>query len=462
MSKVSNATSGVASAASSAKSVAANGIKNMKNGMKTLMTDAMSGNCYLIIVYLVSIIFLIIFSYSFYLRREFSKAARTRKKMRDIYDIDTGKFLQLKPLEDADYNTEGDYGDGTYYALIDYYIKSSYNSCCTGPAVNGWVDPEALKTVIRKGVRFLDFEIYLKKNKAVVAVQKTPYPETSEMAGCTNCKFKDSLNELDIVGVLDTVKLEAIQSAGCRNNTDPLILNFRILSENDAVYDILAHAIKKTFRPYLMPANYGYCGKVVKSAKNDRSGLTGNGKDIFSNNVLYSDLKNLKQKVLIFARGPHNDPTSYRRNRKFYELMNGGAEDGVVLYKTDYTVKNSTKSRTIDEHRNRYCITIPDITTNNNSQAPLHMNYGCQAITMNFGAGFNDTSMEYYKKKFSDSQKAFILKPRNLRRRRVFAGKPTPPDPRLDPIQKRCIMDVPGYEGTIDMGNIPMGASSCN
>ena len=32
---------------------------------------------------------------------------------------------------------------------------------------------------------------------------------------------------------MELVKREAIESGNCRNNTDPLILSFRIMSEND-------------------------------------------------------------------------------------------------------------------------------------------------------------------------------------------------------------------------------------
>ena len=72
-----------------------------------------------------------------------------------------------------------------------------------------------------RGVRFLDFEIYLKKNKAVVALQKQPYPSGVKPNKCTTCNFKDSLNELNIVNVLEFVKREAIESGSCRKFVFP-------------------------------------------------------------------------------------------------------------------------------------------------------------------------------------------------------------------------------------------------
>jgi hypothetical protein len=455
MNKVSNGTDNV-------KNVASNAVKNTMDTMKNAMDSAMAGNCYLIVVYLVCIIFLIIFSYSVYLRKEFSKAGSNIKEMDTVEKEDSGKYMETKSMDDSDYNQEGDYGKGTKFALIDYYIKGSYNSCGTGPAINGWVDPLALKSVIKRGVRFLDFEIYLKKNKAVVALQSMPYPAVSSknLKKCHTCKFKDTLNELNIVTVLELVKREAIESGNCRNNTDPLILSFRVMSDNDTVYSILAHTIKKIFSRYLLPAKYGYCG-IVKTGSNKK--YTGNGKNIFENNVFYADLINLKQRVIIFAKGPPNNPQSYKKNRKFFELMNAGDNDGKLNYKSDYMVKNDyVETSTIEEHKDNYCVSYPDITTKKNSLAKMHFKRGCQAILMNFGAGYNDTQMKYYKKKFSDEQRAFILKPRNKRRKRIFVGKAAPQDPRLDPMQHECNMPVHGIDGkTFEMGNIPMAPDIC-
>jgi len=399
--------------------------------MKNMVSDVMSGNCYLIVVYLVCIIFLIIFSYSLYLRKEFTKAEVNVKKMKDEL---TTKNFQLTAFNE--YDLMGDYGKGTKFALIDYYIKGSYNSCCTGPIINGSVDLRALKTVISQGVRFLDFEIYLRKNKIIVA------------AGRDNIYIKDTLNELNISSVLETVKREAIEG-NVINNSDPLILSFRIMSENDAVYEGLANSIKKIFNDYLLSANYGYCGIKTKYNK----------KNIFENNVLFADIGKLKRKVIIFAKGPSNDPTSYKKNKKFYELMNGGDEDGRINYKPDYKVNNDSERKNIEEHKNHYCISYPDVTTTKNSSASIHWVYGCQAILMNFGAGFNNYQMDYYNKKFA--LKALVLKTKKLRRTRLFAGKATPQDPRLNPVQTRCNMLIPGTNHVQDLGLIPGGAMDC-
>jgi hypothetical protein len=421
-------------------------VSKTMNAMKNVMDSAMAGNCYLIVVYLVCIIFLIIFSYSVYLRKEFSKSKSNLEKMKKTLEAD-GEYAKIIALTDADYEKEGDYGAGTKFALIDYHIMGSYNSCGTGPAVNGWVSEEALEYVIERGVRFLDFEIYLKKGKAVVALQARPYPgvASKNLNKCNTCKFKDTLNELNIATVLETVKRNAIDSGN--NNTDPLILSFRVMSDNDTVYSILAKTINKIFKGLFLPAKYGYCGIVKTTAAGDTKGYSGNGKKLVDNNVFFADLSVLKGKVIIFAKGPPNNPKSYKNNIKFFELMNAGDEDGKLNYKSDYRIKNDTETFNVREHKYNYCVTMPDITTKKNSMANLHFLYGCQAILMNFGAGFNDTQMKYYKKKFSEKKRAFILKAKKLRRTRVFAGAPTPQDSKYDPIRRDLDCPIFGTAG---------------
>ena len=49
------------------------------------------------------------------------------------------------------------------HLLRDYYVASSYNSCCGGNVEKDFVDMIPLRTVIKQGARLLDFEIYNSK-----------------------------------------------------------------------------------------------------------------------------------------------------------------------------------------------------------------------------------------------------------------------------------------------------------
>ena len=67
----------------------ADGISKGADAMKNFTNELMSdGNCYLVVVYLVCIIFLVIFTYSLYLKKELSKADANLKKMKEISILD--------------------------------------------------------------------------------------------------------------------------------------------------------------------------------------------------------------------------------------------------------------------------------------------------------------------------------------------------------------------------------------
>ena len=199
-------------------------VQNMKNRANALASKIMGSNCYIIIVYLLSIVFLVIFTYSIYFRRETTKKQRTIQEMEANKETveEDNSINSIIGLEEVDYAKQLDIsGTKLDYSLIDYCVFGSFNSCCQGEVINGYVSLEALKTVISYGVRLLDFELYLKDNKVVVA------------AGRKNVYIKDTYNHLEIGTVLNEVKRLALRGgAGNYNSEDPLILNFRIVSNN--------------------------------------------------------------------------------------------------------------------------------------------------------------------------------------------------------------------------------------
>ena len=53
--------------------------------------------------------------------------------------------------------------------LNDYYIKTAYNACNGGSYKNDFVDICVLKSLLKQGVRGLDFEVYSIDDQPVVA-----------------------------------------------------------------------------------------------------------------------------------------------------------------------------------------------------------------------------------------------------------------------------------------------------
>ena len=102
------------------------------------------------------------------------------KSSNDI-DADGNKFIEdFYTINDSIKNDyfEGNVKLGTKtvnydYKLKDFYVKTAYNACATGKFKNDYVDLCALTNCAKKGVRGLDFQIYSKNDKPIVAVSKT-------------------------------------------------------------------------------------------------------------------------------------------------------------------------------------------------------------------------------------------------------------------------------------------------
>lgn len=391
---------------------------NLKQMADEYAKKIMGSNCYIVLVYLISIIFLIVFTYSFYLRAELNKfntGIRKMKSAKEEHDLNVD-MPSITALTNSDYTAKTP-EDGLPYGLIDYYVMGSFNSCCTGDVINGYVSLEALKQVIGYGVRLLDFEIYFKDGKVVVA------------AGRNNIYMKDTYNELEINSVLEAVRRYALRgTAGNFNMSDPLILNFRIITENKNVYHVLEKAIMKNFSDYLADRKFGKEGRRQNT-------------DIFTTNF-----KNIRGKVIILV----DDPTeNYRDVPDFYELVNGTTKRYVRKY-TDYQMKNEKSNETyISETKNNFVISTPDVMEQRNSSYQVHHNLGAQGVLMNFGGGYNDENLKGYIRKFSMSQKAFLLKPKHLQRSRGAIDVPVQQDPELSFAMQQAETTIQGTDMNI-------------
>jgi hypothetical protein len=374
-------------------------MKNIANMAQNYSNKIMGSNCYLIIVYLLSIVFIIIFTYSLYLRKELTKQTKSltaMKKLNSEYES------QIAPLTLNDYKVENRNGLST--TLIDYYVYGSYNSCCTGEVINGYVSIEALKTVINLGVRLLDFEIYFKDEKVVVA------------AGRNNIYMKDTYNELEIGTVFSEIKTSAL--SGIQNSSDPLILNFRIVSKNPNVFHILEKKIMKHFSDYLVGKNL-----EVKYAAQGTKGT-----------VFNTPFKNLKNKVIIFVNDPYKNAAD---NPGFMELVNACSDskicDGKILLYNDYQIQNEGSPDTYtSDSKNNFILTTPNVM-GSNSKWLMHHSFGIQGVLMNFGGGHHGDALKGYMLKFLEQQKAFILKPANLRKPPAKLLRIAAQNPEMDP-----------------------------
>ena len=269
--------------------------------------------------------------------------------------------------------------------LRDYYIMSSYNSCCNGNFKDGYVSLSALQDVIRKGARLLDFEIYNIGENPVVACS------TSD-----SFNFKGSYNSIPFKEVIDIVGSHAFSASTSPNFNDPLIIHLRVKTKNANVCEKIGKTISSQLDRYRLDNKYD------------------NGYNIGGTHesLMKEPLKNFLGKVIIITD---------RSNTSF---IGTGLDEVTNMYSSsmfcqqlrNYDVTYTPSVTELIEH-NKKNTTISMIDLKNNSpfnmDASVHMKLGCQMICMNFQSV--DDNLLFYLDQFNEAGSAFILRPPQLR-----------------------------------------------
>lgn len=115
--------------------------------------------------------------------------------------------------------------------LRDYCIKSSSNSAYSG----GFMNLNAIKYVLSRGCRFLDFEVYYKDGTPIIAYSTSNFDPSYS-------SFTSKGLPVSLAGVFSTILLYAFND-NAPNPSDPLFIHLRIKSHiNDAYQDIATSA----------------------------------------------------------------------------------------------------------------------------------------------------------------------------------------------------------------------------
>ena len=297
------------------------------------------------------------------------------------------------------------------YKLRDYYVASSYNSCCPGDFLDDYVSLEALTQVIKRGARLLDFEIYSYQGDVIVAAGPSD-----------NYHFKGTYNGIPIGEAFDTVNRYAF-SGGAPNQHDPLFLHLRIKSNIQDVFFQVANALTANFNNLLSQADSKYAYEA------------------HGENFTKEPLLNFQNKVIIicdnagngFRGTPLDELVNLTSNSQFFR--------GVRSYDVEFT---PDMNDLIEFNKKNMSLVQPDLSAlNKNQNAALQQKYGCQMTCMNYQN--MDTNLEYYLKFFANS--AFVLKPKALRYVPVTFTRPPPQDPQLSYAPRP--INMPQFQGNI-------------
>ena len=301
--------------------------------------------------------------------------------------------LESVPVKISNINTD----DGNFqHNLRDYYVMSSYNSCCGGGFNNNFVDYEPLKQVIRRGARVLDFEVYSVDNKTVIAASPTD-----------NFYLKGTYNSLPFNDVMDKINNYAFSHGTCPNADDPLFLHFRVKSKKPHVFDDMTKSMYQNFVGRKLGSEYAY------EYNNENLGMV--------------PLKNLQGKVIIMC-SRSNDLFEKSSFNEFVNIASGGH---FLSELRNYDIQfTHSFNELIDTNKKNMALTMPDLSnTDKNMPVLIHLKYGCQMPCMNFQN--LDSNLQYYLNFFNKSGSAFSLKPVALRYVPVTVVPPKTQNPKL-------------------------------
>jgi len=269
---------------------------------------------------------------------------------------------------------------GDYY-LKHFHIMTAYN-CCSSGNINGCVELCALEHCMKMGARCLDFEIYSKDETPIVATSSKKESEYT----------KESVNHLNFSDVIDSIKKYAF-SNNVPNSNEPLLLHFRIKSNNDhtinmlnKMYDIITEQIHKNYR---LKDKYGNGCKTY---------------DIVSMPIKY-----FKRKIIFMC-----DFNNQVDQSKLYNLINISAicDNFSVLTETEFKSKSPEEMK--HTCKRSLVLSTPDKNNHNNISVNSFIEQkgiGLSMIGMRFQK-HDETSENQSFKKYLDffSNNAFVIK----------------------------------------------------
>ncbi len=305
--------------------------------------------------------------------------------------------------------------------LRDYYIASSYNSCCGGDFQDDYVSIVPLRQAIYQGARVLDFGIYLVGGNAVVAASPV-----------ASVNVKGTYNSIPVEGrdgVFAAINKYAFNGKSSPNPDDPLIIHLRIKSDHPEIYTQLTKAVRSAFAGKLLDAEYGYEGRP-----NNPAG---------SKNLAIEPLLKLRNRVIIICDQAQNN----FRDTPFEELVNLSAGSPYFQEQRNYDIQYTHDPQGVIEYNKKnMTLTMPDLSSlNNNVPAQLHMSYGCQMVSMNYQN--LDSRMKHYFETFNNAGSSFVLKPAKLRYIPVVVKDPPPQNPQLSYAPRS--INLPMYKTSI-------------
>ena len=291
-------------------------------------------------------------------------------------------------------NREGD------FKLRDFYVKTAYNCCATGGFTHNFVDTCALKHCIEMQARCLDFEIYSYDDRPVIALSSQ-----------NDYNIKESYNYLEFDDAMKTISDYAFSKHCNREKKeDPMILHFRIKSSNINILNKMAQSIFQHFSERILSRKYSYeynnkdLGEVAIKDLREKIVIMINKVDDGNNSIVNIEESELYEYVNIISGS-----SQMRLFRLDDAKLNGDMDEIQLWNKSNLSMvlpNNANNPSNIDTEE----MSHRKYTINDN----IIQGYGIQFIGQCFQ--YNDLYLEKYHEFFNENKRAFVLKPKKLRK----------------------------------------------
>lgn len=264
--------------------------------------------------------------------------------------------------------------------LSEYCIKASLNSALNSKASGSPTmdcDPKnpnnILKTVLERGVRFLDFEVFSTGGEPVIGYSSS-YDATNTNNEASNSP-KDTFIQLNIV-------FKTILSLKPTNVTDPLFIQLRIKTQKQELYSKIANYITQIFE-----------GALFSGTINE--------------NTILSEINN---KIIIVMDVKHSNPSYSSASRDFKSLVNLETGKSLTVITTAELLKSNAKRININkdgvtisanEESPTWKLTYPDIMDSMNPDIKTLMQAQCPNI-IQCRFDLEDNNLDLYEKIFTN------------------------------------------------------------
>jgi hypothetical protein len=287
------------------------------------------------------------------------------------------------------------------FLLRDYYVKTAYNCCSTGNFSNDYVSVCALQHAIKMGCRCLDFEVYGKNGQPIVSTSLSD----------DKC-IKETYNSVSFDEAMSAIATSAFNPSSnvCPNPSDPLLLLFRIKTNDVDVLNSMADIIKSNLNDRLIPEyNHEFGGR----------------------NICAEPVNNFAGKVVVIVE---SNPLLYQPGaERMYEITNL-TSNAFLRILTVFNVLNSPDITELTSFNKQYMtIVLPDSSMSAENYDPMPPSLaGCQCMALSFQLS-QDGNLAVYNDWFESgpTKSAFLLKPANLMFVPQTINAPTPQDPKL-------------------------------